>query len=466
MLNDGQKQDFSADIDKDNLRSVEIMRHLPVAVGRFDVDGSVIAQNPEALSLFGSPPAAKTKKSMLLERFVDRELGQRVLKDVVEGGGDCHIEAQQHTVHGPRWFAIDVRRSRDPITANNNILYSAQDITSVMQAKKEANAANSAKSELFAILAHEIRTPLHQVNGFIELMGHTTLTEQQSEYISLMESSSLSMMCVINDLLDYTKLSAGQLRIESIPFNPRDVASGTLAAVAPKAKEKGLELRSNLDTVELPTVVVGDPNRLRQLLMNFLNNSLKFTHSGAIALHVSKVVDDAANSQESKEDNVVALEFAVLDTGIGLSSEHMEVIFNRYHQANASITREYGGTGLGLAICKNLTEAMGGTIGVHSEVGKGAEFWFRLSFETQSPLPPQEVQAVPKESVKDPADSLRDLHVLVVEDSEPNQKLVAAMLRRWGHSVSVVENGLKAVEAVQKTKFDLVLMDGKSFCLA
>lgn len=470
LLNDGQPQDIDKEIEKDNLRSVEILRHLPIAVGRFDVDGRLMAQNPEALDLFGSPRTASTPEEStaqgsdsgscssiaphFLERFVDRELGRRVLKEVVEGGGDFHVEAQQHTIHGPRWFAIDLRRSRDPITAENNILYSAQDITSLVQAKKEADQANSAKDEFFAVLGHEIRTPLHQVNGFIELLSRTELTEQQTEYVDLVDRSSQSMMCVINDLLDYTKLAAGKMEIESTPFDARDVASGALAVIKPRASEKGLVLRTNLESVQLPTTLIGDPNRLRQLLLNFLSNSVKFTHSGEITLTVSKVAE--GNAQDpSKEQNTNVLDFSVSDTGIGLSPEHKEIIFEKYQQATASIAQQYGGTGLGLAICKCLTEKMGGTIGVESEIGEGARFWFRIPFHI-----PSTDMSHPQSVVK-PEDAvvLQGLNVLVAEDNKVNQKLAIAMLKRLGHSVTVVEDGQKAVEAVQKTKFDLILMD-------
>jgi len=390
-------------------------------------------------------------------------------------GDDYRVEAQLHTLDGPRWFALDVRRSRDPITANMNILYSAQDITSVVQAKKEADQANSVKDEFFAIMvsfacvcrfplstdgvpasiylftntfcsllslkAHEIRTPLHQVNGFVELLSKTNLTKQQSEYVNLMDTSSVSMMCVINDLLDYTKLSSGQMELESFPFDPRDVAAGALAVIAPKITEKGLKLRSNLDTVQLPSSVLGDPNRLRQLLLNYLSNGVKFTEDGEITLEVCNIVE--ANAQDSCDGSVM-LEFAVSDTGIGISPEHMQIIFEKYKQAGACIARQYGGTGLGLAICKSLVETMGGTIGVDSQVGHGARFWFRIPFGT----PSQEHQSVSSEPVKDPSDCMRRLHVLVAEDNKVNQKLASAMLKRLGHQVTVVEDGMQAVEAV------------------
>jgi len=469
LLNDGQLQDINAEIEKDNLRSVEILRHLPIAVGRFETDGRLIAQNPEALNLFGSPGVeaaagnevgsySSSKPPHFIERFVDRELGRRVLNEVVEGGGDFHVEAQQHTIHGPRWFAIDLRRSRDPITAKNNILYSAQDITSLVQAKKEADQANSAKDEFFAIMGHEVRTPLHQVNGFIELLSRTELTKQQTDYVDLVDRSSQSMMCVINDLLDFTKLTAGKMEIESIPFDPRDVASGALAVIKPRASEKGLVLRTNLDSVQLPTTVIGDPNRLRQLVLNLLNNSVKFTHAGEISLNVSKVVEDNAQdpTKPPNAQNTMILDFSVSDTGIGLSPEHKEIIFEKYQQANASISRKYGGTGLGLVICRQLTARMGGSIGVESEIGKGARFWFRIPFHIPSTDCSCHHQSVVKPVVVEVQQSL---NVLVAEDNKVNQKLATAMLKRLGHSVTVVEDGQKAVEAVQKTKFDLVLMD-------
>ena len=456
MLNDGQPQDINAEIDKANVRCVEILRHLPVAVGRFDVDGTIIAQNPESMKRFGLPQPLppSSDETYFSQRFMDRELGRKVLKEIVNNGKDRHIEAQLLTQHGPRWFAIDLRLSRDPVTSRNSILYSAQDITSLVEAKKEADEANSAKDEFFAILAHEIRTPLHQVNSCIELLIPTELTKQQAEYIDLMDQSAVCMMSVINDLLDYTKITAGKMELENIPFDARDVVLGALAVVQPKVKEKGLVMSSNLDSALIPTTILGDPNRLRQLLLNFLSNSVKFTHAGGqISLTVSKVDEKAQN--DSQDFNTMAtLEFSVSDTGIGLSPEHIKILFQKYQQACPSVARQYGGTGLGLAICKSLTAQMGGTIGVESDVGQGARFWFRIPFRIQ----PDAIRST-TEPVPNPADEMRGLHVLVAEDNKVNQKLAMAMLKRLGHRVTVVEDGKKAVDAVEATKFDLILMD-------
>lgn len=463
IFSEGQKQIVTAEIDQDTLRSVEILRHLPVAVSRFNCDGDLIGQNPQAQKLFGSTCLDAKKdncdtNTSLLDRFVDRDLGRNIIEAVLEEGVDKHVEAQQHMPHGPRWFAIDIRRSLDPIDANDNIIYTAQDITDVIHAKKEADSANNAKTELFAILAHEIRTPLHQVHGFLELLGHTELTPQQAEYVKLMESSSATMMCVISDLLDFTKLEDGNFEIESIPFDPSEVASSALGVVLPKAAAKGLVLQNNLDAVQLPKFLCGDPNRLRQLLINFLTNSVKFTHKGKILLDVSIVKGDGSQQPKTNDDQVV-LEFAVSDTGIGISSEHQKIIFKEYQQVDRSASRKYAGSGIGLAICQKLVEKMDGTIGVSSEIGRGSTFWSRIPFSVDSRSHNTHIYATIHDDF--PSD-VRDLSILVVEDNVINQKLAKDMLKRLGHKVTLAADGLKAVEAAEKSVFDLILMDSKS----
>jgi CheY-like chemotaxis protein len=293
-------------------------------------------------------------------------------------------------------------------------------------------------------MAHEIRTPLHQVAGFLELLAHTILNSQQKEYVDLMENSAVTLTAVINDLLDFTKLEAEKMKLEVIPFDIRGVVAGSLAAVRPKAEAKGLELSSEYDG-DLSGVLLGDPNRLRQILLNCFRNAVKFTHEGSIGLRVRKLA--------CTDRGRVHLRFVVTDTGICISQEHRQHIFKKYVHADPSVARNFGGTGLGLAICKTLVELYGGTIGVDSTVGQGSEFWFEL------PLERSHRAKTPKISRQPSTKNFTSLNVLVADDNKINQKLACAVLKRMGHSSTVAVNGLQAVKAVQMNKYDIVLMD-------
>ena len=453
MLNEESKMGAQETIDENALRGVEMLRHLPVPVCQFDTSGQYMDQNPESVHVFGGcnedsgsgdydTDGNTTIGCNLLERFVDKELGKRVIDQVVDEGIDFNDEVQQHTKQGIRWFAIQLRRSKDPVNGLPVVLYSARDITAVVKAKKEADQANMDKSEFVAVMAHELRTPLHQVIGFLELMSGTTLNAQQTEYVSLMENSASALMAVINDLLDYSKLEAGKMKMEKISFDVRGVATGSLAVMGPKINAKGLSLSSHLDDGIPP--LVGDPNRLRQVLLNFFQNAVKFTHEGGISLAVSRLSDD--------ECGRVVLRFVVADTGIGISPEHCQQIFGKYEQADSSIEHNYGGTGLGLAICKIIVETLGGSIGVDSIAGQGSKFWCQIPYEKAK----NQTTII---TTPDQAHNVLALHILVAEDNKINQKLVVALLKRLGHSSTVVETGLQAVEAVQKNSYDLVLMD-------
>lgn len=483
----------------ETLRGVEMLRHLPMAVCQFDMEGKVIFQNPEG-SLFKTDeeqndnhnnseetktasaaendPAAQMQESShhnhediddskstnnncsnsrtailhnkkragnLVNRFVDTDVGKHVLKEI-QTKELLDIEAMLHTQKGQRWSAIQVRRGKDPVTGEPVILYSAQDKSDAIKAKKEREARKQ-KSEFLAIMAHEIRTPLHQVTGFIDLLDQTNLDAEQRSFVKLLKSSAQGLMTVISDVLDYSKLEAGRMKLESIPYEPLSVVGGSIEAVRASCEEKNLYLKVEWNK-EIPFRLLGDPNRLRQVLLNLLSNAVKFTDHGGISVHAIPYKD-----KHSKEGGQPMIKFVVKDTGIGVGNEHKDLIFRKYQQANASVARNFGGTGLGLSICQQLVQMMNGSIGVDSEVGEGASFWFlvpALVPEEQEPAEPFD-----EEPVKDFA----GLNILVVEDNKVNQKLLASMLRRLGHKSSLAENGKEAIEMVAKTDYDTVLMD-------
>jgi signal transduction histidine kinase len=434
-------------IDEITLRGLETLRHLPVAVRQFDKDGHIMDQNPEAMKLFGPPK----EEEEFLNRFEDRELGESVLRKVQEGN-DYQFEARQRTVDGTKWFSIKVRRVRDPVNASENvIIYSARDVSDIMsRAKEEADRINMERSEFFAVMAHEIRTPLHQVVGFIELLARTKLDEEQVDFVTMLQSSTQSLMAIINDLLDFTKMEAGKFKLESIPFEARAVIKGCMAAISPQAEEKGLRISSDIAR-GIPVKLVGDPNRLRQILLNIVQNAVKFTKKGGVDMTAVRLEDD--------KNGRVVLRFVVKDSGIGVAPDHLSRIFNPYQQADASVSRNFGGTGLGLAICDSLVGNMGGRIGVESDLGKSTSFWFEIPFERhQKNVNDITSRMAEEEPVEDEMCGLR---ILVAEDNKVNQKVASHMLKRLGHFPTIVENGQLAVDEIEKNRhlYDLILMD-------
>jgi CheY-like chemotaxis protein len=298
-------------------------------------------------------------------------------------------------------------------------------------------------------MAHEIRTPLHQVVGSIELLAVSGLNAEQIESVDMLQTSAHALMAIINDLLDFTKLESGNMKIETIPFEVRGVLEGSVACVQPQVYEKGLHVSCQIDQ-GVPIRLMGDPNRLRQVVLNMLSNAVKFTSQGRV---------DIESKTMPQEDGSIRIRFTVADTGIGIPKEECERIFNPYQQADVSVSRNYGGTGLGLAICKSLVENMDGEIGVDSVVGVGTTFWFEIPFGLYAkPHAPEEKKA---ESDSNRSNEISGLEVLVAEDNKVNQKVVVRMLQRLGHHPTVVENGQECVAEITNSskKYDIILMD-------
>jgi CheY-like chemotaxis protein/nitrogen-specific signal transduction histidine kinase len=328
-------------------------------------------------------------------------------------------------------------------------------MTDAITARKEREASIK-KSEFLAIMAHEIRTPLHQVTGFIDLLDQTDLNKEQRSFVKLLKSSAQGLMTVINDVLDYSKLEAGKMKIETIPYEPLSVLEGCLSAVRASCEEKNLYLTMDWNK-KIPFKLLGDPNRLRQVLLNILSNAVKFTSNGGIHVqaHLTSLDPTTTTTAPEETEYPSMIKFIVTDTGMGISKKHQGVIFNQYQQGSVSVARNFGGTGLGLSICKLLIGTMGGAIGLESEPGHGTSFWFTLPLQ------------IPKDDGDDHVEESLDasnrveggLHILVAEDNKVNQKLLGSMLKRMGHTWDFAENGKVALERVEKTTYDVVLMD-------
>ncbi|MFK7740690.1 MAG: ATP-binding protein [Planctomycetota bacterium] len=312
-------------------------------------------------------------------------------------------------------------------------------VDELREAKAAADQAVLAKGRFLAAMSHELRTPLNGIVGSADLLMCENLSMAQQELVRVLQRSGHSLLAIVNDVLDYSRLEAGAMMVESIAFDLREVVQDVVSLEAGVAAERGLTLRSSLH-VDLPAIVAGDPTRLRQVLLNLVGNALKFTAEGSVDISVAPAGAEGM------------VQFAVADSGVGIPEDVLPTLFSAFVQADASTTRRFGGTGLGLAISAQLVERMHGVMDVHSEVGLGSTF----SFTCRLPATSAEV-TVP--AAGGDVETFAQRRVLVVDDQAANRLLVGKMLGRLGCEVREATNGAEAVRIVAEDSFDLVLMD-------
>jgi PAS domain S-box-containing protein len=422
---------------------------------RTTIDGRYVDANPALAKIYGYDSAEELiggVSDIRRQLYVKPERREEFMFQIQTFGVVSHFESEVYRKDGGIiWISENARTILDD---NGQLLCfegTVEDITeqkqyqlSLIEASEAAFAANKAKSAFLANVSHEIRTPMNGVIGMTELLLSTTMERTQRDYVETIRSSADALLTVINDILDFSKIEAGKLDIDYVDMNLRNHVEDIAGAMAFQAAAKNLELIVNISP-DVPEWVSGDPQRIRQCLVNLAGNAIKFTHTGEIVITVC--------SAGQRDGRVVTL-FEVCDTGIGISKESVSTLFEPFVQADSSTTRHFGGTGLGLSIVRRLVEMMGGEVGVASEPGKGSNFWFTLPLATvavSGTLP-----------CLNPLPSGR--HILVVDDSKTNQCVLTGHLQHLGCTVQVASNGAQALQLMNEAAnngqpFDIALID-------
>jgi PAS domain S-box-containing protein len=449
-----------ADISERKRSDIEAARLAAIVDGSDDaivgknLDGIVTSWNAAATRIFEFTAEEMVGQSIM--RIIPGDLQdeeREIMARLARGERLDHFDTIRLAKGGRR---IDVSLTasplRDAVGAVVGVSKIARDVTdrkrveqALLDAIVEAEKANRAKTEFLAVMSHEIRTPLNSIGGFTDLLATTTqLTPQQRRYTDLVKIANAALLTIVNDILDFSKVEAGQLELDRHPFSLSGLIRDTVAIVSPMAAVKNLRVNVTIEP-GAPETIVGDHSRLRQILLNLLNNAVKFTAKGSITVDVRK---------QAAADDRECIRLSVTDTGIGIPAEHQRRLFERFSQADSSISREHGGTGLGLAICKQLVELMGGEIGIVSEEGRGSTIWFYAHLPEIAQLA-SEPKITPRVEIRAPTKA----RILVVDDIETNLEIVEAYLLDREYRVECAGSGIEAIQMLGSQRYDLILMD-------
>ncbi len=447
-------EERTKDLKESEEKFYRIFKMSPVGLMMSDLSsGRFLEVNQSFVDLTGYTKGEAKGKTVVELGLIDQEERQRTSALLLEQGYlknfETHFVRKSGELRDSLMSVelIDNGKEKAAVVVMSDVTESKETERELIEAKRLAEESSIAKERFMANMSHEIRTPMNAIIGFTNLIDKTSLNEEQGQYLEFIKTSGENLLVLINDILDYSKIEAGMMQIETVPFKPVELLHSLEIMFSEKAREKKLQFLTKTDK-NIPGIVLGDPTRLTQIFINLIGNALKFTKDGSVEVHIDLI---------AIEGNTARISFSVKDTGIGIPADKQKEVFERFMQASSETTRNYGGTGLGLSIVKRLVDLQKGEISIESVYGKGTTFKVVLPYLISEDKPAD--SSTQNIAVVEIKKFEKELKVLLAEDNVMNQILAKKVLTRFGCDVDIAENGGIALEMARNKKYDLVLMD-------